>query len=74
MAGRQPTVGLLPRKVDLLLGTVTLDLVIQAAEERGEWFCAKARGAGALPVGRVCAGAGADGAIRRGRLAAGAVE
>ncbi|MFI6875764.1 hypothetical protein ACIBL6_20240 [Streptomyces sp. NPDC050400] len=33
--------GLAPRKVDLLLEHGHLDLVIQAAEERGEWFCAK---------------------------------
>ncbi|MFG2840898.1 hypothetical protein ACGFYE_38595 [Streptomyces zaomyceticus] len=33
--------GLHPRKVDLLLEHGRLDLMIQAAEERGEWFCAE---------------------------------
>ncbi|MCD9902836.1 hypothetical protein LUR56_28785 [Streptomyces sp. MT29] len=33
--------GLPPRKVDLLLEHGHLDLVIRAAEERGEWFCAE---------------------------------
>jgi tetratricopeptide (TPR) repeat protein len=33
--------GLHPRKVDLLLEHGHLDLVIRAAEERGEWFCAE---------------------------------
>ncbi|WP_260610808.1 lipopolysaccharide assembly protein LapB [Streptomyces sp. WAC06614] len=33
--------GLPPRKVDLLLERGHLDLVIQAAEERAEWFCAE---------------------------------
>ncbi|MEV5975077.1 hypothetical protein [Streptomyces sp. NPDC051921] len=33
--------GLSPRKVDLLLEHGHLDLVIRAAEERGEWFCAE---------------------------------
>lgn len=33
--------GLTPRRVDLLLEHGHLDLVIQAAAERGEWFCAQ---------------------------------
>lgn len=33
--------GLSPRKVDFLLEHGHLDLVIRAAEERGEWFCAE---------------------------------
>ncbi|MGA5868412.1 hypothetical protein [Streptomyces cinereoruber] len=33
--------GLPPRKVDLLLERGHLDLVLQAAEERAEWFCAE---------------------------------
>ncbi|MFH8582510.1 tetratricopeptide repeat protein [Streptomyces zaomyceticus] len=33
--------GLHPRKVDLLLKHGHLDLVIQVAKERGEWFCAE---------------------------------
>ncbi|MFJ5026160.1 tetratricopeptide repeat protein [Streptomyces goshikiensis] len=33
--------GLHPRKVDLLLEHGRLDLMIRAAEERGEWFCAE---------------------------------
>ncbi|MFB6980349.1 hypothetical protein [Streptomyces scopuliridis] len=33
--------GLSPREVNLLLEHGHLDLVIQAAEERGEWFCAE---------------------------------
>lgn len=33
--------GLSPRKVTLLLEHGHLDLVVQAAQERGEWFCAE---------------------------------
>ncbi|MFD8012544.1 tetratricopeptide repeat protein [Streptomyces sp. NPDC058955] len=33
--------GVHPRKVDLLLEHGHLDLMIRAAEERGEWFCAE---------------------------------
>jgi hypothetical protein len=33
--------GLSPRSVSLLMQRGHLDLVIQAAVERGEWFCAK---------------------------------
>lgn len=33
--------GLAPRKVDLLLEHGHLDLMIRAAEDRGEWFCAE---------------------------------
>ncbi|MEU6749197.1 tetratricopeptide repeat protein [Spirillospora sp. NPDC046719] len=34
--------GIPPRMVDLLLGLGQLDLVVQVAAERGEWFCALA--------------------------------